>query len=225
MDRKTCTSCREDKSVSMFYKDRHLKSGLQSSCKNCVDARKHAWKAKNPKKFAETQKRYRDNNIEKMAKRQKEHYQENREALVEKRREYVENNKDKVHARNMDYYYKNRDVILKARKPYQKKWRQENLEKNAMATARRRSLRRNRVLGGKYTELDELVLSEAHIAAKERTKEFGFPWHVDHMIPLAGKIASGLDCAWNIQVIPAYLNTSKRNKHIMTEPLEWLRYI
>jgi hypothetical protein len=40
---------------------------------------------------------------------------------------------------------------------------------------------------------------------------FGFPWHVDHIIPLQGEMVSGLHVPNNIQVIPWIDNVRKAN--------------
>lgn len=63
------------------------------------------------------------------------------------------------------------------------------------------------------TELDRLVAAEAFMLATRRTAVTGIKWHVDHIIPLNHKLASGLHCAFNIQVVPARWNIQKSNRH------------
>lgn len=76
-----------------------------------------------------------------------------------------------------------------------------------------------------HTEWDIFVREEAGDLCDKRVHETGIPWESDHMLPLRAKIVSGLNCGDNIQVIPAKLNRSKKNRMIYTERYEWIRDI
>ena len=56
------------------------------------------------------------------------------------------------------------------------------------------------------------LITEIYELAALRTKLFGFGWHVDHIIPLQGKLVSGLHVPENMRVIPAIENIKKKNK-------------
>jgi hypothetical protein len=62
-----------------------------------------------------------------------------------------------------------------------------------------------------FGELDELVMVEARLLARMRGAVTGLKWHVDHEIPLRGRLVSGLHVWNNIRVIPATVNQTKSN--------------
>ena len=61
---------------------------------------------------------------------------------------------------------------------------------------------------------DHWLIEQAYELAVVRTKIFGFSWHVDHVIPLQGRLVSGLHVPTNLQVIPAVENIRKANRFV-----------
>jgi hypothetical protein len=66
------------------------------------------------------------------------------------------------------------------------------------------------------TEEDIWMISEAYELASIRTKLFGFVWEVDHIVPLRGKLVSGLHVPHNLQIIPKVDNVKKSNQFIVS---------
>lgn len=95
----------------------------------------------------------------------------------------------------------------------------------AIAKARKQSLAKDLRTPRWQPDLDDFVAQECYHLAKIRRIATGIEWHVDHLVPLRGRLASGLHCASNLQVIPASINRFKGNKLIMTEPFEWVQYV
>jgi hypothetical protein len=92
---KKCTKCGEWKLVSEFYKYKWSKDGLKSQCKMCDKK----YYENNKEKIKEQQKEYRENNKEKI----KEYYENNKEKILKQKKDYYENNKEKI----KDYYENN----------------------------------------------------------------------------------------------------------------------
>ena len=152
----------------------------------------------------------------------KEYNERNKERIAEQKRAYYLANKEHIDARNKAYAKANKQVINAA----SRKWRASNQEKHKAAVyawrdenrgaynalcARTREVRSLRV--PKWLSDDcHWLIKEIYDLAELRTNLFGFPWHVDHVIPLQGKKVSGLHVPWNLQVVPATYNLRKKNR-------------
>jgi hypothetical protein len=91
---------------------------------------------------------------------------------------------------------------------------EQNTGKSAkIARTARRRLTKNQRTPEWLTEDDHWIIDQAYELAALRTKMFGFAWHVDHIIPLQGKIVSGLHVPTNLQVIPWLDNIKKHNRY------------
>lgn len=111
---KKCTKCNTERDVTYFYKNKLTKDGFQFHCKLC-------------------NKKYNENNKEKIAKKASEYYQNKKEYKLLKNKEwrknnkekrydymkcYIENNKEKLKKSRKKHYEDNKEIILKDKKKY-----------------------------------------------------------------------------------------------------------
>ena len=151
---------------------------------------------------------------------------------------YREKNKDTLRAYRQAWRKANPDKRAEQNKRYAKKhpdmlrdktdrWKKANPEKFAEFNKKSRLKNKARVLANKakyrankrnrtpiWVDKDHLwLIKEVYELAVLRTKLFGFEWHVDHIVPLNGKLVSGLHVLENLQVIPGTENLLKNNKY------------
>lgn len=129
-----------------------------------------------------------------------------REAHPEKMAEYKKNWQEK----NSEKYKQNL-----------KRWKKDNSAK-LLADFHKRRASQIKATPKWYGEFDAFVMHEAALLSRHRSAITNVKWHIDHMIPLQSKTASGFHCASNIQVIPEALNVRKRNTMTFTKPYEWV---
>jgi hypothetical protein len=83
--KKACSTCKVEKDVSEFCKDRSAKDGYQYKCKACFKLK------------------YKENR-DKLLEYGKEHYKQNRDKLLEYQKQYNEKNIAKISEYAKEYY-------------------------------------------------------------------------------------------------------------------------
>ena len=129
---------------------------------------------------------------------------------LEKRKEYYQANKDKVLLDFKIWREANRDKHLQR----VKKSRDANKDKYAVYNRAYWSKRNAAKLQRTPLWLDEnaqWMIKETYELAVLRSKITGIKWEVDHIIPLQGKMVSGLHVPTNLRVILASENRAKSN--------------
>jgi len=235
---KTCSKCKQQKALSDFSPDKHHTDGLRSWCKKCVcDATKKNHAA-HPERVKESNKRWRENNVDYNKERIAKWNAENRGHVEEYRKQY----RPRRAEIGKEYYRANRDNILE----YGKVWRENNIEKtratgrkaarkrlnttkgklnNAMTCGMRGSLKGSKA--GRHWEdlvdftIDQLRTHLEKLFTPEMTWEnYGTAWEIDHKIPIAVhnfEKPEDLDfrLCWslkNLQPLGKAKNRSKRDK-------------
>ena len=114
------------------------------------------------------------------------------------------------HAAKIAYDQTYRAANKKSIAQSKRAWAEKNPGATTAAANLRKHAKKQRTPQWLSTD-DYWLIGQAYELAALRTKMFGFPWEVDHIVPLQGKTVSGLHVPNNIQVIPRAENRSKWN--------------
>lgn len=196
---KLCLACSTLKPVEAFAKNKAKSDGLQYRCRTC---------------WAE----YRAEHNAKITAQKRLHYAENKDRLLAEKREQYPLVAEKKRAYQKGYAEadpvatKRRvRAFLEKNPEYYREFRKRNPAKVNAKEVRRKAAKLQRTPPW-LTDDDHWMIEQAYEISALRTKMFGFPWHVDHAIPLLGKRVSGLHVPLNLRVIPGVDNMSKGNK-------------
>lgn len=182
---KHCNICNTDKPKSDFHMRRASGDGLAHKCKTCVAE----YRAKNKTMYKNLRKAWHEKHKESERAKALAYYHSHRESRRQKHIEYMLRTADQ-----------------------QRNYRKLKNAEYVARTAKRRASLEQRTPKW-LTEQDIKQMQKVYKTAQEFEKITGVPHHVDHEIPLRGRMVSGLHVPSNLRVIPAVLNVSKSNKY------------
>ena len=133
-------------------------------------------------------------------------YEKNKQKLIAKSVKWNKDNPDRRKEIKTQWAENNKEKVNKSRK----QWKDNNQEKIYTYN----SIRRANLLKATPKWLDKNALKDIesfYICSQMFSMYTGQKYHVDHIIPLQGKLVSGLHVPNNLQVIPAKENLTKSN--------------
>ena len=177
------------------------------------------WKINNPEKVKAHKDNYYSLHRESISVKWKDKAITRREEFAKKSRQYYHAHKDEVAIRAKKYRETHRGVCSVSARTYRNSHRDEIANKkriyalNNPAIGNAKSGRRRAAkLRATPSWANREAIKAFYVEASRLTRETGISHHVDHVIPLQGKIVSGLHVETNLQVIPAVENLRKGNK-------------
>ena len=158
--------------------------------------------------------RYRARHPEKVSAERARHYVRHRERLLAYSKRYATENSEKVHAAVAawrqanpeaaeEYRRNNAEAIRISAKEYA-------IAHPAKVRAKTRKYQATK-LQRTPSWVDLKKIEKVYEDAQRLTFAFDEPFHVDHVIPLRGKLVSGLHVHTNLQILPGQENLRKHN--------------
>lgn len=124
----------------------------------------------------------------------------NRPSILISGKTYRDNNKESIKESKALWYSVNKDRIRDKKNAYGREWNKKNKDKKRYYTAKRRAAKLKRT--PEYVDL--LGIEFFYLCCPNG-------YEVDHIVPLQGKVVSGLQLLENLQYLTKLENYSKSN--------------
>lgn len=188
-------------------------SGFRGQCKECDKESNKVYYAANKEKVKQKVREYVLGNKEKIAESNSKWYAVNKVSVHKKVRAWKLANPEKVRANRIKNYDPEKN---KARYEANKDKYAEQFKKyyggNKSEYIARAAKRRANKIKATPAWANHGYIRLFYEGAKIEEKRTGRKVHVDHIVPLQGKLVCGLHCEGNLQLLFAEDNLSKSNK-------------
>ena len=178
----TCKKCLVVKPID-DYQFHRVSGKYYQTCRRCRQLQSYEWNKNNRDKKNASDKKWRDANPEKLWWRRNPEEHKIRTVIASKK--WKESNPTYHH----NHYLKNQTKYVAAR-------------------AKRRAAQENATPTW-LTAIHKAQIQEMYDISLARNTQTGVKHHVDHIIPIMGKLVSGMHVPWNLQVITATENLTK----------------
>lgn len=204
--KKICTKCNIEKDIASFGIDKQKKDGITSHCKECkqIESKKHYdaniayYQARNKKFYV---------NLPDEKKIQYRVTCNSKESTKTKRLAWQRENGEKISVYARRWYAKAiPEVLSKKRKDY----REKNPDVFARHSVKRRSSQKAATPLW-ITDDDKKKIKLIYLKRDFINEVTGIKHEVDHIYPILGKYSCGLHVHWNLRIITATENRSKKN--------------
>jgi hypothetical protein len=137
----------------------------------------------------------------------KAYYEANKARIAAVKRAYRAANKEKIIANKRVAYLATREATLAQKREY----RQANKGKiNFLCSMRKKVVKQRTPMW--LSPFDRLKIKCYYSVAAMLARNNKEPWHIDHIVPLQGKLVSGLHVPNNLQFLRGVDNVRKKNK-------------
>ena len=126
--KKICKKCNVEKNIDEFVKNKNCKDGYENTCKLCRKKYNKKYNEENKEKISEKNKEYYCNNKEEIKAKSKEYYNDNKDIIAKKNKVYRDNHKEELSIKRKEYYENNKDVITKRNNLYYENNKEHMLE-------------------------------------------------------------------------------------------------
>lgn len=159
-------------------------------CKPCANISHAAYVARNKEKVAQYKNEWRLPQVDQLKAAARDRYKATAERRMRAVRAWAAANANKV-------------------KSYKKQWKVNNPEKLREYTFFRSTYRKTATPKWR----DRTAMLALYREARRLSKDTGIEHHVDHIVPLKNALVCGLHYEKNMQILPAFDNLSKFNRH------------